>query len=521
MRRSKLLLWVIPLVLGAAAQAAPRNVGSYVVTPDVVTSASGKKFEIERGLVFVPENRNNPNSRTIAVHFVRLPALTKNSDAKHPPIFMLPGGPGSEFNFADERLQKTLQNMRRTRDVIYVSQRGNPRQPGLTSALRIYNPAAPLDQPLTAASIKASTREAFTAAMQEWKAKGVDLRGYDIINIVDDVYDLRAALGYDKIVLRGCSFGSQWSFSYLKRWPQTVDRAWLSGVEPLDYAYDSPAWLWASMERLAKQADADPTLKKHLPKGGVMEVLRTVITRLEAKPATVAFLPPGKTEEVRITVGAEDLRQTLQDAPGTSARDELTNWPRMLLEMYAGDYRYLAAKSWERRSGGAGEPLILPLIDNSLGITAARDAKLLAEPEARWLGDINDFYHNTRDITPTPRVDDAFRADWRLEMPVLLTNGDLDWSTPIENAKHARGFLAQGHLVEIGGATHCTETPELPELLPDLLAKLNQFYEVDFAKTPATDYFKTLPSSVSYPTLKFRAPTAPSTFDEWRANAKK
>lgn len=527
MRRAillNLLMWVMPFVSGAGAVAAPRTVGSHLLTPDVIASKIGAPLDVERGLLFVPENRGNPQSRTIAVNFVRFPALSSDGNpvtTRRPPVFMLPGGPGSEYDLKNPNLQKSLAVIRRTRDVVYVSQRGNWIAPGLVSPLVIRESAPPLDRPTTVESIKAAQRAATTAAIQQWSARGVDVRGYDIVNIVDDVNDLRIALGYDKIALRGCSFGSQWSLSYMKRWPQTVERAWLSGVEPLDYAYDSPKWLWASMARLARQAEADPALAKHMPKGGLMEALRQVLGKLEAQPATVTFKPRGRTEPVRIVVGAEDLRQLLQslsDAPGETARQRLANWPRMLLEMHAGDYRYLAAKSWERRVNGEPYTLILPLIDNSLGITAARDAKLLAEPEARWLGDINDFYHNTRDVTPTARVDDAFRADWRIDVPVLLSNGDLDWSTPLENAQHLRKYLAQGHLLEVTGATHCTETPEMTDLLPDVLAQLNAFFEVDFATTPARDYFKTLPSKVAYPALQFRAPTAPSAFDEWARN---
>lgn len=511
----------ISSVLGPQAQAAPRTVGSYLITPDSLPTATGTPLEIERGLLFVPENRNNPESRTIAVNFVRLPALSSDPQTpRRPPVFLLPGGPGSELKLADPNRQKALAEMRRTRDVVYVSQRGNPAAPGLVTPLRIQEAPAALDQPTTAESTRSSQRAAVTSAFQHWSARGVDLRGYDILNIVDDVHELRAALGYDKIVLRGCSFGSQWSLAYLKRWPQTVDRAWLSGVEPLDYTYDSPAWLWASMARLAQRAESDPALKKQMPKGGLMAALSEVVDRLAAKPVTVTFTPRGDTKEVSVVLGAEDVRQHMQglaSSPGSSARQRLTNWPLMVLEMHAGDYRYLAAKRWEKRVNGNQSALILPLIDNSLDITAARDAKLRGEREARWLGDINDLYHNTRDLTPTAKVDDAFRADWRIDVPVLMTNGDLDWSTPLENSRHIRKFLAQGHLVEVAGGTHCTEMPEMTPMLPDVLAQLNQFLDVDFAVTTPAEFFKTLPSAVAYPALEFRAPTGTSLFDEWRA----
>ncbi|MCP3140316.1 hypothetical protein [Pyxidicoccus xibeiensis] len=47
------------------------SAGSYLLTPDVITDEEGRTVPVERGLVFVPENRSAPDSRLIAVHFVR------------------------------------------------------------------------------------------------------------------------------------------------------------------------------------------------------------------------------------------------------------------------------------------------------------------------------------------------------------------------------------------------------------------------------------------------------------------
>jgi pimeloyl-ACP methyl ester carboxylesterase len=521
LRRFRVLAALLPACLsgiGALAWGAAPAAGTYVTIPDTLTAGPDLSVQVDRGLFFVPENRADPKSRVIAVHFLRFPALS--ATAGRPPVFVLPGGPGYDFDFSDPGTLRDLDRLRRTRDAIYVSQRGYAGAPGFTARLQAKGKPWPLDEPVTFERIAERHRAELGSAFGEWSRRGVDLRGYDILNIVDDVYDLRAALGYDKIVLRGCSFGSQWSFSYIKRWPQTVDRALLSGVEPLDYAYDSPKWLWASMARLAKSAEADPALAGRIPRGGLLAALQGVIERLEKEPVTVAIEDPQSGKPVRITVGADDLREQITSGGfmGDGPDESLGNWPRFILELHSGDYRLLAARSWEQRREASSRDLIGALIDNSLGITAKRDAQLRAEPEARWLGDINDYYHNTRDITPTPKVGDDFRADWPIEVPVLLVNGDLDWSTPVENARHARKFLKRGHLVEVRGGTHCDEEYTMAEERPGEMEKINAFIDVDFAKTTPESYFKTLPDVVEYPAIRFAAPgNGPALYEQWLA----
>lgn len=499
----------------AAAGSKTVPVGTYFTMPNTF-AAGGIRLEGERGLFFVPENRAVPGSRIIAVHFIRFPAADAKS--RREPVFVLPGGPGYEFNFSREIALRLVDRLRRTRDVVYVSQRGNPTAVAELANLSLSVAAPALDAPDSPALERERQRAAFKQALEEWKARGLDLRGYDILNVVDDVHELRAALGYDKIVLRGCSFGSQWSLSYLKRWPATVDRVLLSGVEPLDHAYDSPQWLWNSLTRLAQRAEADPKFAAQVPPGGLLAAIQRAVERLEAKPVQVAIQDPKTGKSLSIGLGATDLRRALasQSMFGDSRAEQLANWPRAIVEIDRGDYRYLAAKVWEARThAGEDDVLIVPLIDNSLGISAARDAKLLAEPEVRWIGDPNSFYRNTRDITPTPVVSAAFRADAPITAPVLMVAGDLDWSTPVENARHLAGQLRQGHLIELQGGTHCDETDAGERQLPQLMDQVYGFIEADFSKTAPQKLFATLPRAVAYPPIEFSVPQGASLYEGW------
>ena len=192
--------------------------GTYISIPDTIVASPDQRSKVERGLFFASENRRDPRSRLIAVHFLRFPAL--HGEKGRPPVFLLDGGPGDDSDFTNPQAYYSpslVERLRRTRDVVYVSQRGNPKARGLVPALYWKLPGHPMNLPGSAALRREGNRVAVKAVMQEWSDRRVDLRGYDILNIVDDVHELRAALGYDRIVLRGCSFGSQWSLSYLKR----------------------------------------------------------------------------------------------------------------------------------------------------------------------------------------------------------------------------------------------------------------------------------------------------------------
>lgn len=498
--------------------------GGYVLTPDVVTDETGRTVAVERGLVFVPENRRVAGSRLIAVPFVRFPSADPRPPGRAP-VFLLPGGPGYGFDLEDPLVFDEVARLRRTREVLYVGQRGFAGEPGLVPGLRVRYDALPVDSLTTAPARARRDSLTLAAALARWQAVGVDVTGYDIVNIADDLNDLRRALGYEQVVLRGCSFGSQWALAYLRRWPATVDRAFLSGVEPLDYGYDSPQALWASMARVAAAAEADPDVAPYVPAGGIMRALQTVLARLEAQPINVTVRRAAQGPDVVVPVGADDLRGVLTNLALNRRRglENLAQWPRFVLELHGGDYRFLAARTAEERARRRSESLILPLINHSVGVSAARAARLRAEPAARWLGDVNLKEHVTRGAAVTPRVDDAFRADRRIHVPTLLVAGDYDWSTPVENAEHLAGLLDAGHLVRVRGGRHCTETnyDELPAQRRDALDRLYRFVDADFgtgsAQVSPRAFFRTLPGELRLAPVDFAPPAGRSLYDEWLA----
>jgi pimeloyl-ACP methyl ester carboxylesterase len=482
-----------------------------VFTSPFMIAAGGQAIPAEDGLLFIPENRTKPDSRTIAIEFIRIRGTRTGAS----PIFFLPGGPGAfvtRANIASDHLDEIEFLRASGRDIVFVNQRGNPALP-LASGLVWPAVPKPLDQPGTPQRDEDDRRAMIRSTQEQWTRRGVDLTGYDILNVADDVEDLRQALGYQRIILRAGSFGSQWSFAFLSRHPQSVDRALLRGIEPLDFGYDSPKGLWNAVLRLASEADADPGLKGAIPEGGLAEAVKTVLGRLAKAPQTVSITDPATGKPVAVTIGEYDLQRNLLYPTTGSRRDNLARWPRFVLELYRGDYRYLAARVLQSRTSTTGKDMIGLLIDNSLGISRARETTLRAETEQRWVGPVEPGYFATRDLTDTAHVPESFLADFRIARPVVLFQGDMDFSTPMENAVHQATLLDRGHLTVVHRGTHAVDH-EVETLLPSLKAQLQRYLAAD-SDAEIDAAMKALPSEADLPPLRFESLDGPSLYERW------
>jgi len=179
-------------------------------------------YAADCGTLVVPENRGKPGSRLIGVRVIRIKALAAHPGA---PVFRLQGGPGVT-NLAFPEASRLAQN----HDVVLVGYRG------IDSSVR-------LDCPEVSSALKRSTdfiseksyrayTQAFRDCATRLQAEGVDLAGYTLPEQVDDLEAARRALGYERINLVSESVGTRLAMIYAWRYPRSINRSVLIGVNP-------------------------------------------------------------------------------------------------------------------------------------------------------------------------------------------------------------------------------------------------------------------------------------------------
>lgn len=484
------LLLGIPAVAVHAAAKPPAETRRIVIEKASTTMADGHVLAYEIGTLYVPENRRDPHSRLIGVGFARIRA-PKPSGA--PPVFWLPGGPG--LSVLDSFTAKTDSAQSRLRawtafgavgDLVIVEQRGYTTR---GEFLRETSDALPLDQPTTpdadAQAMRALAKRAVAAH------PGVDLSGYTIEAFAADVDDLRQALGYPKISLFGGSFGSQWSLAVIRFHPDSVARAVLSSVEPLDGGFDMPSHVYAALQRIAFDADRAPELKPYLPPGGMREVIATLHDRFETKTVSVQVTGTDGARQT-VVLGKGDLQQAL-----LSHTQDADEWPAWILSIYHGHYDDWARESIEDRAASP-VTLIGPLADSSLGATPERTYLLRTDPAVDLLGPWNfEANFDSADDWPTPDMGDDVRRPRVTATPIVFVHGDWDTSTPIENSLGLLPYFPNGHVIKVHRAGHDGPFYQLRES-PEAKAALYEFLRS--GKT------STLPTDATLATPKFHVP---------------
>jgi pimeloyl-ACP methyl ester carboxylesterase len=195
--------------------------GDLLLDPCTYSTENGS-YAADCGTLVVPENRADPESRLIAVPVTRIRAQTGQPAE---PVFRLEGGPGKtnmNFTMASRFVGE--------RDVVLVGYRG------IDSSVRLECPEVESALKhstdfLSEKSLQASA-DGYRACAARLTNNGVDLAGYSVPQRVDDLEAARVALGYDRIDLVSESAGTRTAMIYAWRYPESVQRSVMIGVNP-------------------------------------------------------------------------------------------------------------------------------------------------------------------------------------------------------------------------------------------------------------------------------------------------
>lgn len=410
------------------------------------TGPKGVKVEAERGWFEAPENRNDPASRRIRIGFVR---FKSTSATPGDPIVYLAGGPGGTGVGAAQGPRFPLfMALREVADVIAYDQRGT----GLSTPTPFCRaePAFDMTRPVTRESLTSFYRAGLSRCFDWWESQGVDIDGYTTLENAHDLDDLRRALGARKLNLWGISYGSHLGLAFMKYHGGSVNKAVLSGIEGLDQTIKRPAMTDRMFARVQEVINADPAARAVYP--DLAGMIRRVVARLNAQPASVTFTPQGASAPVTVTFNGYALQmlaaQSIADPPAIAAI------PIAVLAAEAGRLEPLAQKIYDFRlqlSGFRGMP---DAMDLASGASPARLALVEAEARTSLLSDTLNFpMPHILGLRPQLDAGEAFRAPFRSDIPALFISATLDGRTyPEEAAEEIKGFSNKRRLiVENGG----------------------------------------------------------------------
>ncbi len=296
---------------GEAAISVPAGAkaGDLALKPCTYSTEKGS-YKADCGTLVVPENRADPKSRLIA-----LPVKRIRARSVHPaePIFVLQGGPGLT-NMEFKNASRYAEN----HDVVLVGYRG------VDGSVR-------LDCPEVESTLKHSTdvlaeksfkayADGFRACAARVTQKGIDLAGYGLPQQVDDMDAARNALGYNRIDLLSESAGTRMALIYTWRYPRSIRRSVMIGVNPPGHFLWDARTTDAQMGRYAALCSKDASCSKRT------DDLAATIRRTGADIPERWFLLPIKKGNVQVASFMGLMESRTSDAAPVSAPTILDSW---------------------------------------------------------------------------------------------------------------------------------------------------------------------------------------------------
>lgn len=404
----------------------------------------GIKGDAKCGTLEVFENRATRKGRTIKLNVLVLPATGPNREPDA--LFYFAGGPGSAATEDAAGIAGILARVREHRDLVFVDQRGT----GQSNALNcdLFNPADP--QSFLGSFFPIDS----VRKCREQLEPKADLTLYTTTIAMDDLDDVRAALGYDQINLYGGSYGTRAALVYLRQHPKHVRTVMLHGVAPTNQFMprDFPQATERALQGVLSECEADEACRKAFP--NVKVDAQRVLEQLLQSPAQVEVQLPGSKDPVKLSLNrnlaAEAIRYMLY-SPGGANRV-----PLMLHTAAEGNYGPLtrAAFNFRRNLVATGSNGMY------LSITCAEDLPWVKPQDAEKLGAntfLGDYRYRQQNeacgLWPRATINTKYADPVRSDKPVLIITGEWDPVTPPAHGDAVAKTLPNSlHLVVNDGA---------------------------------------------------------------------
>lgn len=394
------------------------------------------------GTYTVWENRETRTGRTIDLN-VRV--LQSTSPQRKPdPMVVLLGGPGEAATAAAQWYGDDPAFV--DRDILLVDARGTGKSNGLHCPLPKDGPLQEFLPMMNLPVLKACRLELEQRA---------DLRYYLTHYAMDDLDDLRAALGYDKINLDAGSYGTRASLDYIRRHGRHVRTATLWGSmaftqpQPLHFATDAEH----ALRNVFRACFAEPACKAAFP--NLESDYRRTVERIERSPVRLTVRDPRNGKATQVDLGSDDFAESLRGL--MYKPDTMVSIPLLLHKAAGGDYQAFAEYQITRNATFNAD------IADGLyfAITCTEDIdrvdpqQVLANGRGTFLAD-----HRARPHMEACRgwsrgkLPIGFGEEVQSDVPVLIMVGANDPATPPAAARAAVSRLSNARVVVVPHGGH-------------------------------------------------------------------
>ena len=461
--------FIIPLV-------ASFSLNTYAAQEELVLDScfvDGVKSEALCGVLEVAENRTQPMSEQnkLPLNIVVLPKYKEESKAL--PLVVLAGGPGQAATELAGMLNRPLWNIRQQHDIILVDQRGT----GKSNGLRCETP-----------EVDAISFDNDSLDMEQEVAKCLTqfekyhLPSYSTYDFIEDLEQVREALGHEQVHILGGSYGTRSGFAYLKNHPESIKTATLDSNAPMDIVIGFfGKTSEAAFELLVEDCKAHEHCNKAFPE--LKQDYLSLMAKLEDQNIEEPIYHPitGKKETLLLSKSkvTENLRGLLYNL---GSRQLL---PYAVHSAANGDYRTIASliassAVTAEQNGGLYTGLTMNIICNE-DLPRAKPEDFTRDADNYFNGELG--YTNFTDVCknwPKWPAPENFAQPVKTDVPVLLFSGKYDPVTPPEYAELAMPHLTNAKHVVVEKGSHFPSVAMCTDAIEDFLEK-GDLAEIDFS----------------------------------------
>nr|MBA3273646.1 alpha/beta fold hydrolase [Chthoniobacterales bacterium] len=405
----------------------------------------GIKDEVQCGVFKVYENRRTQGGRMLPLRVVVIPA--RHPHPEQGPIFYMAGGPGEAATELGELIIGW--GDAEEHDVVLVDERGTG------EGHRLDCPSPHSDDDLEG-YLNGPFDPAAAKACAERLSGKADLSQYSTANFVEDVDEVRQALGYDRININGGSMGTYAALMYIRAHGDHVRSAYLTSVATLSQRiplYHADA-AQRALDQLFTECEQDKDCSRAYPR--LREDFNALMRKLHEAPVLTPVTHPGTGKETELHLTERAFGDAVRVMMYRSPREV----PFLIEEAVGGNFRPFAQAAVKASRGvysGAAIGLNFAVTCSEL-VSRIRAEEVEPMTRGRFLGSwrVKDQMAVSQNWPKTDLPANYFEP-FRSDVPVVLVSGSTDPGMTPQWAEEAKSFMAKAVHVIVSGGAH---TPE-------------------------------------------------------------